>query len=243
MKTSSILVALVSCMTSLSASIAVGQGGSFSQKRGAQTMNLSLPIVNIAGETTIHGEFNLAGEGGIALEIVNKGVQEESPKNDTNSSSRLTKAQAISVIYSVYNDPLAMAGFYWGVGAGYRTESVDWLKPDSTQTTALLPDTNPTYVSRLAELKGPTAHGRFGYRYVGKEMPLLIGAYLGLRHFASTVTDQEGMSQVRTDKNSAKNIQNMDSLKADEMTDSEKTKIRDIYATRGEGGIEIGVSF
>ncbi len=228
--------------TVLMSGMALGQGGSFSQKKGAQTMNISIPIINL-GETTLHGEFNLAGQGGLALEILNKGVQEEAPKNDPDSNSRLTRAQAISFIYSVYNDPMAMAGFYWGVGAGYRTESVDWLKPDKSLSTALSPGVDPNYTSRLADLKGPTAHGRFGYRYVGKDVPLLIGAYLGLRHFASTVTDQEGTSQVRKEKNSPAATQSLAPLNAEQMTESEKSKIHDIYATRGEGGVEIGFSF
>ena len=216
-------------------------------------MNVSLPIINFAGETTLHGEFNLAGEGGLALEVSGKKNMEEALKSDqARGVSRMATAQALSVHYAKYVEPMSLGGFYWGVGAGYRRESIDWVRPRDPQQTEFAAIDSNLWQAHSAELSGPTAHGRIGYRYVGKEMPLLIGVFSGLRHFASTVKDKAGDSQgslpramfVKGSSASQDKVTGILSpVTATEMAAKDKTKLHNVYATRLEGGIEVGFSF
>jgi hypothetical protein len=222
---------------------AMGQGKGISMKNTYQTMHFSIPIINFAGETTFHGEFNLAGEGGLAVELTGKKDLEEASADDQDKGiSRKASAQALSFHYARYVEHFSMGGFYWSLGAGYRRETIDWLRVENPQGVEFSALENNTWNANLAELSGPTAHGRTGYRYVGKEIPLLVGVFAGLRHFSSSVKDVEGSSKLRA-KDSSETVRNVPPVTAMTMSDKDKTKLQNIYATRLEGGIEIGFTF
>lgn len=227
----------------LCAQPALGQGRGFSEKKGYQMMHVSIPIINLAGETTFHGEFNLAGEGGLALELTRKRDLEEATQDDQDKGiSRQASAQAIAVHYARYVEPGSMGGFYWGLGAGYRKETVDWLRANNPQGVEFAALENTQWNANLAELTGPTLHGRTGYRYVGKEIPLLIGVFAGLRHFSSSVKDVEGSTSARA-KFSKGSPNTVPPVTATTLMEKDKTKLKNVYATRLEGGVEIGFTF
>jgi hypothetical protein len=139
-------------------------------------------------------------------------------------------------MFSRYGDGNRMAGFYWGIGIGTREENVTWkVKPDTKDPAykTISADAN-NFVGHEATLRGGTGHGRIGYRYVGESAPFVIGAYLGLRHFEATVTDLK-------DKEST--TRGSDEPPVTAMSARERDKLKRIYATRPETGVEVGYSF
>ena len=48
------------------------------------------------------------------------------------------------------------------------------------------------------EGSGPTGTVRTGYRYVAESIPFSVGAYIGLRHFQSTMQDKTASGTVTT---------------------------------------------
>jgi hypothetical protein len=236
-------VAIALCSLS---SIALAQGSgkksvgmsSQSSRGPAQSFQISLPIINLNGELSGHLEKNLNGHAALSLELSSKKSFEEIPEDRQliTGESRMSSGRGASIMISRYGDGNRMAGFYWGIGIGTREENVSWkVKPDTKDPAykSLAADQG-TFIGHEATLRGGTGHGRLGYRYVGESAPFVIGAYLGLRHFEATVTDQK-------DKDTATRGSDEPPLTA--MSAREKDKLKRIYATRPETGVEVGYSF
>lgn len=211
---------------SLSATPSSEGGGS---RAGYRAVVLSLPIVNVGGGMVGRGELNLYGRASLAIEGTYQAKSEDMTKKEQQKTgeSMMTQARAISAFLARYSEPMQMAGFYYGLGVGYRQETAKWrLKPDGTMTAAALDEQR--FANHAATMAGPTGHVRGGYRYVGKEVPLLIGAYVGLRHFESVVKDAQP-SAIPLGGGSYS-----------DMTDAQKEHLKRRFATAPEAGLEIG---
>jgi hypothetical protein len=214
-------------------------GTSSQTSRGpAQSFQVSVPIINLNGELCGHLEKNLNGHAALSLELSSKKSFEEIPEDRllATGESRMSSGRGASVMISRYGDGNRMAGFYWGIGIGTREENVAWqVKPDTKDPAykTLTAEQN-NLVTHDAMLRGGTGHGRFGYRYVGESAPFVIGAYLGLRHFEATVTDL---------KDKENSIRGTDEPPLTALSAREKDKLKRIYATRPETGVEVGYSF
>ena len=217
----------------------MGGGGEDRPSAGGayRTMSLSMPVVTMTRETVGRLEFNLAGKASMALEGMAKGKREEVSEKDMKETgeSREAQAKGAAIFVSRYMDGSAMAGLYWGLGLGYRKETIRWrVKPDENdkQVNMGLRDDDQK-LHHDAELAGTTGHARFGYRYVGVEVPFVVGAYLGARHFQAGVRDADVKASDA----------NADSALDAPMTDDEKERLRRQYTTKPEAGIELGISF
>lgn len=192
----------------------------------------ALPLT-LTSESVGRLEFNLQGHAALGVEANFKrkidDIDEETRKET--GESLVTNGRGASILISRYSDGAAMAGFYWAIGAGYREMDADWrVRPESSDSQvdmSLVDDTDR--LNHNATLKGGTAHVRIGYRYVGTDVPLSIGAYLGIRHFQADVSDE-------TPKASA-------SVTYANMTDKEKDRLARRYTTAPEPGIEFGIVF
>ena len=210
----------------LSASPSSNGGGS---KSGYRAFMIALPVINVGGGTVGRAELNLYGRGSLAIEGTYQGKNEDITKKEQKltGESMITQARAMTVFLARYGEPTQMAGFYYGLGVGYRRESANWhLKPTGTSAAAALDDVD--FANHSASLIGPTGHLRGGWRYVGKEFPLLIGAYVGMRHFESVVSDAQPGGQA------------VGGGAYSNMTESEKDRLKRRFATTPEAGLEIG---
>lgn len=203
----------------------------------AQSLQVSLPIVNLSGELCGHIEKNLGGHASLALEVMSKKGFEEIPeeRQTETGESRMSRGRGASLMMSRYSDSSRMAGFYWGMGLGFREEDVSWKVRPNPRDPAYRSQSRetPSLVTHAARMTGTTGHGRLGYRYVGHDVPFSIGAYLGFRHFQAKVAD---------------NMDQTGETPADEppltaLSDREREKLRRVYATRPETGLEVGFSF
>ena len=204
-----------------------GNGGG--SKGGYRAFMLALPVVNVGGGTVGRAELNLYGRGSLAIEgtYQDKGEDITKKEQKLTGESMITQARAITVFLARYSEPMQMAGFYYGLGVGYRHESANWhLKPTGAPATAALDEVD--FANHSASFVGPTGHLRGGWRYVGKEFPLLIGAYVGMRHFESIVSDAQPSGQA------------VGGGAYTNMTESEKDHLKRRFATTPEAGLEIG---
>jgi hypothetical protein len=196
---------------------------------------VSSPIANLNGESILHLEANLGGHAALALEgVFKRGYEEIDAKEaEETHESRSSTAKGGSLIFSRYTHPMSMSGLYWGIGVGYRQESVNWrVQPDSKDKAVNYSLVNEDMrLAHDATLSGTTGHARFGYRYVAVEWPFVVGGYLGARHFQAGVkdTDVDGKDQ--------------ENVRLAPMTDREKERLRRKYATRPECGVEVGFRF
>jgi hypothetical protein len=165
----------------------------------------------------------------LALEGGSERPGEDNLKADVQRTgeSMISQGRHASLMLFRYSRPYTLAGFYYGGGLGYAQEDITWHKRVSPLSMAL---TDATYVNHTAELKGATANLRVGYRYVGSEYPLLIGAYAGLRHFQSNVTDGPSSS----------NAQNLTGAPVTPLTADDMAHLQRRYATAPEIGLELG---
>jgi hypothetical protein len=184
-------------------------------------------------------EYNLNAVASLALEGTFIGKSNEYSEKDAEETGEQisSKGSAVGIFVSRYTQPNAMAGFFWTLGAGYRQVQADWQAPfdegDPANKDSLrfqMADEESRF-HHNAEAKGMTGTGRIGYRYVGSEWPLTIGAYVGIRHFQNKVADR-GDDETTSDGD-----------KISEMSDKEKTRLQNRYRTGFEPGLEFGFVF
>lgn len=230
-------VAMAASARAASAKAAWSEDAGSTGSETYRSWQFSIPIVTWNREAVGRLECNLAGQATLALEGQSKRRYEEINPDDAETSGESLSSSAVggALFVSRYTKPWAMAGLYWSLGVGFRRENVSWhVRPDATD-----PNSNFSLVDEEgvnwheAELSGATGHVRFGYRYVGTEMPLLAGAYLGARHFQAGARDRD--------------LENDEAGASDQelapMTGKERDQLRRRYATRPEIGLEIGFSF
>ena len=193
-----------------------------------KTVNLTLPLIAFGGESVTKGEWNLRGNGSIGLELnmMSEGeMYSDKEIEEKNGDSLMMKGSQVAVLYSQYSNPKSLSGGYWTLGVGYRQVKGTW---DQTPT----PDQDIQGASLNADGKvrhvlsgaGPTAQVRTGYRYVAESIPLSVGAYIGIRHFQSTIEDAEESGTVTTS--------------AEDLTALQRRMMSHL-----EPGIELGLAF
>jgi hypothetical protein len=192
-----------------------------------RSLMLGLPLASTERGPIGRVELNIYGKGSIAIEGSSEVLAEDLLRSQVAESgeSMMTKGGQMSLFYFRYSKPVSMAGWYYGFGLGYHEESVNWHRRTSALGIALA---DASFVNHSATLRGPTGHGRLGYRYVGTDVPMLVGGYFGLRHFQASVKD--GQSNDDAETTSAPIA----------MGDSEKTRLLNRFRTAPEIGIEIG---
>ncbi|MBP9708096.1 MAG: hypothetical protein KBD78_10645 [Oligoflexales bacterium] len=132
------------------------------------------------------------------------------------------------VMLSRYTDPAKMAGLYWSLGAGYRQSKIDWVedyKSDSDVDLSLVDENNK--VRRDILLKGVTGHFRVGFRYVGDEYPIVVGASVGVNHFQSGIAKSEDLEKQALDERRP-------------LTKSEETRLKSLMMTTMEPLVYFG---
>ncbi len=215
-----------------------GIGGGEERSSGLgqyRAFTMGMPLT-INRESVGRLEFNVAGKASLALEGSFKKEREEAPdeaREDKNESMR-AEGKGAAIFVSRYMDGAAMAGLYWGMGVGYREETVRWrVQPEESdkQVNLSLVDKD-RMLTHDAELKGTTGHLRLGYRYVTPDLPFVIGGYFGGRHFQAGVQDGE-----QSEEDEEANV------KQAPMTDAEKERLRRKYTTKPEAGLELGITF
>ena len=171
-------------------------------------------------------EFNLGGRASLAVEGKNENRLEYLSKSEVQRSgeSMMNRGQQGSVFLMSYTRPASLSGFFYGLGLGYRREQIDWHQPTSSSFAAL---TDAQYANHDARLSGATGTARAGYRYVGSEIPLFIGAYAGLQHFQSTAADGPTTT-------------NGQSPSVTPMTTQDKEHLQRRFATSLDLAIEVG---
>lgn len=217
---------------------AIGGGGGGEERAGLgqyRSFTMSAPLT-INAERVGRLEFNLAGKASLAVEGNFKREREEASDEaqEERSESMRAEGKGAALFVHRYMDGAAMAGMYWGLGAGYRQETVRWrVQPENSdkQVNLSLVDKD-RMLNHDAELKGTTGHLRVGYRYVASELPLAIGGYVGGRHFQAGVRDGK-----QTSEDEEANVQQAP------LTDDEKERLRRKYTTKPEAGLELAVTF
>lgn len=247
------LASLLNAAVSLASVVATGavlaQGGGASGGGKARSAGddsrsflLSLPVVSLSGETLGHMEYNLGGQGTLGIEggVQNKNERIPEKERLVSGESLVTSAISAGLIVSRYTDPMSMGGFYWTLGVGYREMAAKWsVKPEENDQGIGLVDANTGRLNHDATLKGTTATARFGYRYVGTDIPMAIGIYLGAQHFQATVHDNEHKNADGTDDASSGD----ESAAYSNMTELEKERLKKSFMTAAQAALEVGVVF
>lgn len=157
-----------------------------------KTFLVSVPLITLGRDGAFRAEYNLFQKGTVALEWTEwggngKGEElTETERKENPDSSLKTDGRELSLMFGRYTDPLKMAGFHWGLGAGYRSLDAFWHKAPSGSD---IQGGQPT----LHDLRvaGATVTGRLGYRFVGEDLGFAIGSFLSVKHFQNTVNDKK----------------------------------------------------
>jgi len=175
-------------------------GFSFGSKVGAyRYTHVSVPLINFGREVAAHVEANVLGNAGISIEYikVNPGEEFSDKESKEKGISLNTSGWEVGLAVARYSKPQPMAGFYWLLGAGYRSLNAE-LKKQRDESYVLATDErmeDEGWVAYDMEATGMTGRGRLGYRYIGESVPFIVGGFFGIRHFASEFSD--GNSGVR----------------------------------------------
>lgn len=197
-----------------------------------------MPVITAAKETVLRMEFNLSGQGAIALEGSLKKKREEvseSEQEDT-GESLIAEGKGIALFISRYSDGGSMSGFYWGLGIGVREENMTWkvaAEKDDPQADYNLTNEKNQFEHQVVA-KGNTGHIRIGYRYSAHSLPIAAGLYLGVRHFQASAQDAEQKKEAPDQ---------YDLSRSDPMTESERDRMKHRIATTPEAGLEFGFAF
>ena len=218
---------------------AVAQGGfrpEMAPTSNYKAVNFAMPLITMTKERVARIEFNLGGEGSLAVEGSLKSRREEVNEDVQleTGESLMAEGYGAALLISRYSSGIDMSGFYWTLGGGMREERYKWQvaaeKSDPQADFSLVNDKKRFEHEAIA--KGATGHLRIGYRYVGESFPIAAGVYLGARHFQPGIEDDEANDE----KNGPQNP-------PDPMTDREKERLKRRVATAPEAGIEFGFSF
>ncbi len=175
-------------------------------------------------------DVSVARSVGIGFEgNVKKRREEADGEAFSDQESRRAEGMGGAVFLSAYTGRRALTGLYGGLGFGYRRESVKWqVTPDANDADLdLRLVKSDQKLHHAAELSGPTAHLRTGYRFLIPDSPILLGAYVGGRYFAAT----------------ASNGKDEDGADSTPMTDKEKARLVKGYSAKVEAAVELGIAF
>ncbi len=199
-----------------------------SQPRDMRYFSLSLPLLEIMGTRTMRMELNLLGDGSLTLEGQYSRESELLSKNQkkTDGSLKSTSTQA-SLIYTRYTNNKQMSGFYLGFGAGYRQDSNVWKAVEARPAYGLSSETSREKASEF-KANGLIYQARGGYRFIGERVPILIGGFLGVRHY------DVKLQKEKDDKPSTHNKN---------ISDEKFERYKNLVTTGFEPGIEFGFAF
>jgi len=220
------------------------QGRSMSSSKGAveldpyRAFSLSLPLVTITRDAMARAEFNLMGEGALAVEVgrMSRGQQYSEKHTEETGESLENEAMQGSILISRYTNGNSMSGFYWSLGAGYRRTTATWQKLQAAtaaddfalgRTFGLVDDSGRVTHAVVGE--GITGHGRLGFRWIGTSFPMVLGGYVGVRHYGARYRDDD------------KRIGEDPRFTA--ITDDERKDLRRRFMTQLDPGIELGFAF
>jgi len=225
---------LIACSSvAIGAPLGKSSSSSSSGKSGGRDWLISLPLM--AGGS-LHGEYNVAGSMGLAMEYsAIAAVEELLPEEvqETGNSLAIDGVQ-VSLLMSRYTDERNMGGFFWTLGAGYRVWNAEWKKrPGDKELLRMGLVDQEGYLHHRVQGKGATGHGRLGYRYVASEWPLSIGAHIGIRHMNSQVSDVEVPEQEQQEMQ----------LTYSEITEKERKQLKHRMMTRADISLDLGFVF
>ena len=221
--------------------ISKGKSDGGSHRSSGNDFALSLPL-SLYGESVVRLEANLGHQASLALEGTIKRQDEDISEKEAEKSyeSLVTNAKGALLLISRYSEPTRLAGFYWALGLGFRTMNADWqVQPDPSDKKADLSLTNRAEDADVdifhhrATMHGTTGHLRGGYRYVAQELPLMFGAYIGIRHFQASIKDDQ------VDDGEAANQNDRYAT----MTERERERLKRRYMTTLEPALELGFIF
>ena len=245
--TASLILSILAFTAAIASETALAQGSgkAHTQSSGddSRSFLVSLPLSPF-GETLGHMEFNLGGQGTIGLEGGVQRREETIPEKEQllTGEPLVTSARTIGIMVGRYTEPMAMGGFYWALGVGYREQDVKWsVKPaDNDKGVNLnLVDDKTGRLNHDATMKGTSGAARVGYRFVGTDFPVVLGIYIGARHFQSTVRDVERKAA----DGSADAVNGEDSRTHSNLTELEKERLKRGFMTSPQAAIEVGAVF
>ncbi|MBI2602894.1 MAG: hypothetical protein HYW48_07555 [Deltaproteobacteria bacterium] len=155
-----------------------------------KTFLVTVPLLTLGRDGSFRGEYNLFQKGTVALEWTEwggngKGEElTETERKEAPESSLKTDGRELGLMFGRYGDPLKMAGFHWGLGAGFRSLDAFWRKAPENEAGEKM----TLYDLRVA---GATVTGRVGYRFVGEDLGFAIGSFLSVKHFQNKVSDKK----------------------------------------------------
>lgn len=169
--------------------------GSFASAAEQRSWLLTLPIVSFGREQVIATDFNLGNEASVAVQgnFLAKGQDLYSRELEQDPTrSLISQGQELSFMFQRFSNPAELSGFHWGLGAGYRQVSAEWIKEPWLEKNSKAPETDLNgKVHHHLNLSGTTVSGRLGYRYVADSLGFAAGIYLKLRHFQNHIADQK----------------------------------------------------
>lgn len=193
---------------------------------------VSVPLISSGAQSTLHFEYNLMGEAGLALELTGINEHDDIQKKEAEETgdSLIVSGNAITILLSRYTNHYDMSGFYWTLGAGYRQQNAKWIvspeSNDEEQNALLLQEDDKFHHD--VKMAGLTTNGRVGYRYNGSDWPIVVGSYIGVRHWENRAEDAASSS---------------DAEEIAALTTKEKERLQRRFMTGSEFGVEFGMVF
>ena len=185
--------------------VAAGQG----YRSAAWSLQSSGRQASIGGELNLGGRASLTVEGSYTRkgEDLRGDEQEKSPGDSLESQGR-----EVAFIFSRYTDAANMSGLYWSLGPGYRTISAQWhRRPFEGEDPGSYRLTSSGDTDQNFDIKGFTTHGRVGFRYIFEAVPVVVGIFVGIRHYQVIISDDgaaaEGDSKYRSSDDARRSLQ------------------------------------
>lgn len=199
----------------------------------SKTFLFTLPLT---WGSPLHLSYNYDNQFAIGLEVTGLGDHErlsERERKEAPGSSLLVKSGEIGLMMSRFSRPEAMAGWYWGLGLGYKALNAAWTKTPKKLVSS--DGLQPSQIEEPQKMRvlasGNTITGKFGYRFVGSELGFVASLSLIIKHFQNRVKDafpEEGAQ---------------DEEKFTAISRKDKETLRKRLTTQAFPAIEIGWAF
>ncbi|MDD9951423.1 MAG: hypothetical protein OXT67_07640 [Zetaproteobacteria bacterium] len=160
---------------------------------------LTLPLFTSDREATIGLDVPFTDDASLAFHAISQSKGEAlhpQEMEEVPHSHLYTSAKEATMLFQRFSNPALMRGIHWGLGVGYRSTNVTWVKEANPELVLIQPQLDTHGLAHHTfHLSGPTYTARAGYRYVATDVGFVAGIFLKLRHFQSTVKDLSGTSQ------------------------------------------------
>lgn len=200
----------------------VGHSLSAKEMPSDKKLTITLPVVAMGGETRTKVEWNLKRQGSLSLEGGRYSVESYGTDTDhsSNQNSEFIKMNGydFKAMIHRYSNGSHMSGFFWGLGVGSRRILIDWNKENSGALDHY-----------LLEASGTIVEARLGFRYVAKDLGLILGVFGGMRYFRNSVHNvQSGLE---------------DNSEMSVMTSDEQSQLSNQLRISKTSGVEVGWAF